>query len=119
MPALDLKQAAKRIGVSSASVANWVRSEHIPAEKVGRKVCIEEEIVDAVKDLRSEHGKAWPKFAAWNGAGGGTDGSEEETTEPPAALNAELLKLAKKYRALGHEAVACKLYDALLEQYDF
>lgn len=117
VPGMSLDDAAEAIGVTSASLRNWIDKEYLPVERSGRRIFIDSDVVQAVQDLREEHGRSWHEHASWNSSDGASTG--DESAEAPTALNAELLKLAKKFRAAGQESVACKLYDALLEQYDF
>jgi excisionase family DNA binding protein len=123
MPALTIEQAAKRLKVTKSALSQWVYKEKIPSEKVGRHVCIEEDVLDSVAALREEHGSRWSQHAPWNGAGGGSDESESDESdsdsELPGELNSEILKLAKKYRQAGHADIACRLQDIVLEQYEF
>lgn len=75
---LTVEEAAVYVGVSEASVSNWIRAEKLPFEQEGRTRKIWASVLDTVKVLIAEHGRSWSRYVTWESgddATGDTDAS--------------------------------------------
>lgn len=111
---VTVEKAAEIMGCTTSNVNQMLNKELMPFEKIGRKRFIERAIVETTIELKSKYGRRWASKAPWNGGEG-----QEEIKDVPPGLNAELLKLSRKYRAAGQAEIALKLNDILLDQYEF
>lgn len=109
---LTIREAARELGCTETAVSQMIHKQLIPCEKIGRRIYVERAVISAVAQLKADHGRKWAKHAPWNGGEGQTP-----VSDVPSGLNAELLKLSRKYIASGHPDIACKLQDVLIEQY--
>ncbi|MFO8034031.1 MAG: helix-turn-helix domain-containing protein [Candidatus Bipolaricaulota bacterium] len=104
---LSTTQAARRLGVSSATVAAWCRDGWIPAQKVRRRWCIPEEAIEQLADSSSrENGSNAAPFII--AATGGRRGLYRM-----GSLLGDLRAVSRGPKALGRRFVRKSAYRSM------
>lgn len=117
LPAISKEKASKIVGVSPPTLGNWCRKQYLPSEKLGKRIFIEPEVVEIVRDLFQEHGRKWPKFADWNG----TVNVKPREVEQKVSIGNVYENLYRKAKAAVKTKdlpLACVLYETLVESLD-
>lgn len=115
LPAISKEKASKLIGVSPPTLGNWCRKQYLPCEKLGKRIFIEPEVVDIVRDLFQEHGRKWPKHAEWNGT---VNVKPAEQKVSIGNVYENLYRKAKDAVKTKNLPLACVLYETLVESLD-
>lgn len=124
---LTAEQAAKRMGTTVSAVTQMIFKNTVPSEKIGGRRYIEESVVDAIIDLRSEFGRVWSKHAPWNGGDGGSGGGrpakthskKESAVDLIQTLSQRLIERAKVLRKQSKHQEACDLYELVIDHVDW